>query len=281
MAKILAVIIVMTFVPSNVFATEPQGDAEFNYVYEDGVVYKQNGEETKTELTGDELAEFSGVSLHGIADFNGKVFPTMEAAVSAVSAKLAETGGLGQDGLTEEEFNALYTDKVPEDSEHQGVSLTWTIFGEVQLPSTLNQYYLSGGRQAAWYGSVDRSIRAINIVGYDDNASIDIEKPLKMPYLWWGETADDFMALSIKNLTLDCAKVNAAGSFAIEANYKSGFDTTLDNCNIQGSIHYYFHGWLSLAVSVCTASRILMGRYFLQWKPPLARSAQSWQKQAA
>ena len=41
MAKILAVIIVMTFVPSNVFATEPQGDAEFN------------GEETKTELTGD------------------------------------------------------------------------------------------------------------------------------------------------------------------------------------------------------------------------------------
>ena len=49
MAKILAVIIVMTFVPSNVFATEPQGDAEFNYVYEDGVVYKQNGEETKTE----------------------------------------------------------------------------------------------------------------------------------------------------------------------------------------------------------------------------------------
>ena len=56
----------MTFVPSNVFATEPQGDAEFNYVYEDGVVYKQNGEETKTELTGDELAEFSGVSLHGI-----------------------------------------------------------------------------------------------------------------------------------------------------------------------------------------------------------------------
>ena len=35
MAKILAVIIVMTFVPSNVFATEPQGDAEFNYVYED------------------------------------------------------------------------------------------------------------------------------------------------------------------------------------------------------------------------------------------------------
>lgn len=38
MAKILAVIIVMTFVPSNVFATEPQGDAEFNYVYEDGVL---------------------------------------------------------------------------------------------------------------------------------------------------------------------------------------------------------------------------------------------------
>ena len=251
MAKILAVIIVMTFVPSNVFATEPQGDAEFNYVYEDGVVYKQNGEETKTELTGDELAEFSGVSLHGIADFNGKVFPTMEAAVSAVSAKLAETGGLGQDGLTEEEFNALYTDKVPEDSEHQGVSLTWTIFGEVQLPSTLNQYYLSGGRQAAWYGSVDRSIRAINIVGYDDNASIDIEKPLKMPYLWWGETADDFMALSIKNLTLDCAKVNAAGSFAIEANYKSGFDTTLDNCNIQGSIHYYFHGKGNVTVNDC------------------------------
>lgn len=130
----------------------------------------------------------------------------MEAAVSAVSAKLAETGGLGQDGLTEEEFNALYTDKVPEDSEHQGVSLTWTIFGEVQLPSTLNQYYLSGGRQAAWYGSVDRSIRAINIVGYDDNASIDIEKPLKMPYLWWGETADDFMALSIKKFDLRLRK---------------------------------------------------------------------------
>ena len=149
-------------------------DDEPVYTYENNIVYKTvDGD--KIELTADELAEFSGVNLHGIAGFNETIFPTMKDAYDAISAKLTENGGLKESGLSDEAFDALYTDKVTGE-EHEGVSLTWTIFGTVDWGSELPVYFITGGRAAAWYGSDAKTIREITVTGYGDNAVINYGK---------------------------------------------------------------------------------------------------------
>ena len=224
-------------------------EEETVYIYEDNVVYKQTGEGERTALTDEELAEFSGVSLHGIAGFNGKIFPTMQAAYDAISVKLAANGGL-QEGsgmnLDDEAFNALYTDRLPEGGEHEGVSLTWTIFGTVDLGSTLPAYYLSGGREPAWYGSNAKTIRYITMVGYDENAQLNIEKSLKMPYQWW-EGSDKFLGFTVENLTL----TSTSNQIPLEPNYRDTFDLTLENCTIKGFFLYYFNGKGNVTIDQC------------------------------
>ena len=243
----LSLVMVLSLMPA-AFAAEGEGNYD-DYLYENGIVYKVEGD-SRTELSEEEIAVLDGVSLHGIADFNGKIFPTMQAAYDAISAKLTEVGGLGEVGLDDETFQALYTDKVPAGDTHQGVSLTWTIFGTVAIGSDLPSYYLSGGRAAAWYGSDSKTIRCINVVGYDGNSTLNISKNPTMPYQWWGsETTDEYMGFAMQNLTVNVVNMS---QLSINSNYRTGFDVSLDRCVINGAIYHYFNGKCTLSVDQCT-----------------------------
>ena len=246
LALLMTLILAISTIPTMAMA-----DEEPVYTYEEGLVYKQVGEGEKTPLTEDELADFSGVSLHGIAAFNEKIFPTMQAAYDAISAELEKEGNGGLDASngypTDEAFEALYTD--PYDGEgHQGVSLTWTIFGTVELGSGLPDYYVSGGRAAAWYGSDAKTIRRITMVGYDENAQLNIQKNPTMPYQWWGDTTDGYMEFVIQDLTL----VKENEYISVSGNYRDEFALTLDHCTIRGGLTHYFNGKGSLTADNCT-----------------------------
>lgn len=200
LALLLTAVMVITMLPVTALAAEVDYD---NYRYENGKVYLLEGE-NRTELTEEQANTLNGVSLQGIAGINGRIFPTMVDAYEAISSVLAENGGLEQDGLSDEVFNELYTDKVSEDDAHKGVELTWTIFGNVDIPAELSGYYLSGGRAAAWYGSDAKTIRYIHVTGFGENAQLNVNKNPSMPYQWWGsETTDEYIGVTISNLTLN------------------------------------------------------------------------------
>ena len=220
-------------------------DDEPVYTYENNIVYK-TVDGAKTELTADELAEFSGVNLHGIAGFNETIFPTMKDAYDAISAKLTENGGLKESGLSDEAFNALYTDRVT-GGEHEGVSLTWTIFGTVDWGSDLPTYFITGGRAAAWYGSDAKTIREITVTGYGDNAVINYGKNPAMSYQWWGESTDSHQSFTLNNLTINSKldKIN------ISANFRTSFDLNVTECTINGGIYHYFNGKGNVIVKDC------------------------------
>lgn len=260
-ALFLTLIVVISTIPTMALADGEPEDAYAGYIYEDGAVYKQADGE-KTQLTEAELADFSGVSLHGIEAFNGKIFPTMQAAYDAISAELGKTenGGLEQGYPTDEAFRALYTDPY-DGEEHQGVSLTWTIFGTVELGSDLPTYYLSGGRAAAWYGSDAKTVRRIAMVGYDGNAQMNIQKNPTMPYQWWGDTTDGYTELVIQDLTLD----GMGNNISVSGNYTDEFALTLDGCTVKGFLFHYFNGEGSLTVNNCTFDGAGQGKaYALQ-----------------
>ena len=87
----LLLVLLLAMLPQAAFASMPDYD---EYLYEGGKVYGIK-EGIRQELTDEELSAFSGVSLQGIAGFNGKIFPSMKDAYEAISEKLESTGGAG------------------------------------------------------------------------------------------------------------------------------------------------------------------------------------------
>ena len=218
---------------------------EVTYTFENGTVYKtENG--AKVQLTEEELADFNGVNLYGIAGFDEKIFPTMQDAYNAISDELEENGGLGQDGLTDDQFNALYTDKVS-DGEHSGVKLTWTIFGTIDWNTDLPDYFITGGRAAAWYGSDTKTIREIIVNGYGDNATINYSKNPTMSYQWWGDSTDSYQSFTLNNLTIN----SKLKQISISANYRSSFDLDITGCTVNGSVYHYFNGRGNVNITGC------------------------------
>ena len=245
LATLLALCLIVGLFPAMALAAD-----ETKYTFENNVVYKQIDDGEKIPLSADELATFSGVHLYGIAGFETTIFPTMEDAYTAINAKLTESGGMtwgsGPNNLgTDDAFNAVFIDRLPAGGEHEGVALTWTIFGTVDLGSELSDYYLSGGRQDAYYGSDARTIRAITVAGYGSNAQLNISKNPIMPKQWWGETTDSFLNFSFENLTLVGSRIG------VSSNYRTSFDVTFENCKIQGFLYHYFQHEGNVIINNC------------------------------
>ena len=234
-SAILALVLVAALSATAAFAD----DGTYKYDFSAKTVTDTDG----NAISAEELATVNGVNLHGIAQFNDVIFPTMKDAYDAVSKYLTENGGLEQDGLTDDEFNAIYTDKVT--GEHDGVALTWTIFGTVDWGADLPKYFITGGRAAAWYGSDEKTIREITVVGHGDNAVINYGSNPTMSYQWWGGSTDSYQSFAFDNLTLN----STVDNISISANFRTSFDLSITGCTINGKVYHYFNGQGNVTVT--------------------------------
>ncbi len=245
---------------------EPVADEEPSTDEEIALVAEEE-EETELPAGASETALETGVSITGIAGLNGLYFDTMENAYNAVKDILqkmdATQGGeaLNQGQLqpdydnnwqvvktAQEKFDEVYTQKT-DLSGHSGAKLTWTVFGKVNVPDTLDDLFLSGGRQAAYYGSDSMTIREIEVVGGNENAELILSKAIKMPYQWWGDPTDGHIFFSARNVGLT---LNNENTFFIDAVHIAEFDCSVINCSIKGKLYHYFNGPSALTVENCT-----------------------------
>ena len=245
---------------------DPVADEE-PVVDEDIAPIAEDEEATVLPAGASETALETGVSVTGIAGLNGLYFDTMENAYNAVKDILqkmdATQGGeaLNQGQLqpdydnnwqvvktAQEKFDEVYTQKTDLPG-HSGAKLTWTVFGQVEVPSTLDGLFLSGGRAAAYYGSDSMTIREIEVVGGNENAELVLSKSIKMPYQWWGDTTDGHIFFSARDIGLT---LNNENVFFLDAVNMAELDCSVINCAIKGKLYHYFDGPSTLTVERCS-----------------------------
>ena len=198
-----------------------------------------------------------GVTVTGVKGADNQVYGTMQEAYEAVknvleSMPVSNGDALGQGVLIGNEAKAEFEkvfDQPTTLAGHEGVKLTWTIYGRVEIPSDLGNHYLSGGRSAAWYGSDEMTIREIEVVGGNAAAELVMTQGPEMPYQWWGDTTDDYFSLTIAGVTL--SPNNANRQLSVGGGFRSNFDYTIENCTVNGTVYFYFHGTSKLAVRDC------------------------------
>ena len=188
------------------------------------------GSETYDEGAVDEIA--SGISISGIEGLEGQIFDTIEEAYEAGNAIVAK-GGLGEEALTDEQFDAIYNDEG---------RITWTIYGAHALAD--NQRILTFGRASNRYSST-RSISEIRVVGGNDSAQLYVLN-IGLPYAWWNDKGD---ALSVRFSGL---KLTGIGDqITCSRAYGAPLNVSFDNCDITGRIYHYFNGRGKISITNC------------------------------
>ena len=182
---------------------------------------------------GADVELLSGVSIGGIAGLEGQVFDTVQQAYAAGNEILAAYG-LGQEPLSDEAFDAIYTD--------DGV-ITWTVYGAQTLEN--NERILTFGRASNRYSST-RSIREINVVGGNESARLYMQN-VGLPYAWWND-AEDALAVNFKQLQLTAT---GDGQITCSRAYGTPLTVTFDQCDITGRIYHYFNGEGTISITNC------------------------------
>ena len=176
----------------------------------------------------------SGVTISGIAGLEGQFFRTVQEAYEAGKA-VVEQGGLGQETLSDVQFDAIYTD---------GGTITWTIYGTQTLED--GGHILTFGRESNRYSST-RSVGEINIVGGNETAQLRVQN-MGLPYAWWNDQ-EDALTVNIKQLTLEAT--GADGRITCSRAYGSPLDVYFDQCSINGYIYHYFNANGTISVTNC------------------------------
>ena len=176
------------------------------------------------------------VTVKGIDGFEGREFATIQEAYDAISPKVEELCGLGQETCRASAFDAFYTD---------GGKITWTIYGNQTINDTLT---FSFGRKASYYG--DRDLTAIEIVGGNSSASINLTNAggsIQLPYNWWAGH-DVNTELTVKDITFDGIKAVPGATYA---NATAGAKITLDSCTFNGNLYSYHNYKIDLTIENC------------------------------
>ena len=167
----------------------------------------------------------TGVTVSGIAGFENKSFESFAAAYAAIKPTI-EKLGLGQEGATAEQFDALFT-AVDATGD---ATVTYTISGNVIYDETGCENLLSMGRKASHYGN-GRHLINFNFVGKTgrDADTLTVNSSLTLPYEWWGEKK--VTGIHFKNLTLTGSAPD--GLYAYQS-YFEGIDFSVANCMLKG-----------------------------------------------
>ena len=179
-----------------------------------------------------------GVTISGIAGV-AESYDTIQEAYEDVKAMLVANSGLVEQPLSEEAFNAFFTD---------GGKITWTIYGNQKV--TDNRMF-SFGRAANRFGE-GRHITEINIVGGNSSAALDltaVNGTFALPYNWWNVEESVNTALKCKNITFNGIK------YMPSATYQCTLHSTtyeFDGCIFNGNLYSYQNFDVNMTIKNCT-----------------------------
>ena len=187
---------------------------------------------------GAEADEFhQGVTISGIAGASS--YNTIQEAYEAVKAMLVANSGLVEQPLSEEAFNAFFTD---------GGKITWTIYGNQKVTETR---MFSFGRAANRFGE-GRHITEINIVGGNSSAALDltaVNGTFALPYNWWNVADSANTALKCKNVTFNGIKSMPSGVYQCTL-YPTTYE--FDGCTFNGNLYSYQNFDVNMTIKNCT-----------------------------
>ena len=179
-----------------------------------------------------------GVTISGIAGV-AESYDTVQDAYEAVKAMLVANSGLVEQPLSEEAFNAFFTD---------GGKITWTIYGNQKV--TDNRMF-SFGRAANRFGE-GRHITEINIVGGNSSAALDltaVNGTFALPYNWWNVEDSANTTLKCKNITFNGIKSMPSGVYQCTL-YPTTYE--FDGCTFNGNLYSYQNFDVNMTIKNCT-----------------------------
>ena len=187
---------------------------------------------------GAEADEFhQGVTISGIAGASS--YNTIQEAYEAVKAMLVANSGLVEQPLSEEAFNAFFTD---------GGKITWTIYGNQKVTDTR---MFSFGRAANRFGE-GRHITEINIVGGNSSAALDltaVNGTFALPYNWWNVADSANTTLKCKNITFNGIKYMPSATYQCTL-YPTTYE--FDGCTFNGNLYSYQNFDVNMTIKNCT-----------------------------
>ena len=178
-----------------------------------------------------------GVTISGIAGASS--YNTIQEAYEAVKAMLVENSGLAEEALSEEAFNAFFTDDG---------KITWTIYGNQKVTETR---MFSFGRAANRFGE-GRHITEINIVGGNSSASLDLSAvngTFALPYNWWNVEDSANTTLKCKNITFNGIKSMPSATYQCTL-YPTTYE--FDGCTFNGNLYSYQNFDVNMTIKNCT-----------------------------
>ena len=179
-----------------------------------------------------------GVTISGIAGVADS-YGTIQDAYEAVKAMLVANSGLVEQPLSEEAFNAFFTD---------GGKITWTIYGNQKVTDTR---MFSFGRGANRFGE-GRHITEINIVGGNSSAALDltaVKGTFALPYNWWNVEESVNTALKCKNITFNGIKYMPSATYQCTL-YPTTYE--FDGCTFNGNLYSYQNFDVNMTIKNCT-----------------------------
>ena len=179
-----------------------------------------------------------GVTISGIAGV-AESYDTIQDAYEAVKAMLVANSGLVEQPLSEEAFNAFFTD---------GGKITWTIYGNQKVT---DPRMFSFGRGANRFGE-GRHITEINIVGGNSSAALDltaVNGTFALPYNWWNVEESVNTALKCKNITFNGIKYMPSATYQCTL-YPTTYE--FDGCTFNGNLYSYQNFDVNMTIKNCT-----------------------------
>jgi len=188
---------------------------------------------------GAEADEFrQGVTISGIAGVAAS-YDTIQDAYAAVKTMLLANSGLSEEALSEDAFNAFFTD---------GGKITWTIYGNQKVTETR---MFSFGRAANRFGE-GRHITEIDIIGGNSSASLDLNAvngTFALPYNWWNVADSANTALKCKNITFNGIKYMPSATYQCTL-YPTTYE--FDGCTFNGNLYSYQNFDVDMTIKNCT-----------------------------
>ena len=179
-----------------------------------------------------------GVTISGIAGV-AESYDTIQDAYEAVKAMLVANSGLVEQPLSEEAFNAFFTD---------GGKITWTIYGNQKVT---DKRMFSFGRAANRFGE-GRHITEINIVGGNSSAALDltaVNGTFALPYNWWNVADSANTTLKCKNITFNGIKYMPSATYQCTL-YPTTYE--FDGCTFNGDLYSYQNFDVNMTIKNCT-----------------------------
>ena len=188
---------------------------------------------------GAEADEFhQGVTISGIAGVADS-YGTIQEAYEEVKAMLVANSGLSEEALSEDSFNAFFTD---------GGKITWTIYGNQKVTETR---MFSFGRAANRFGE-GRHITEIDIIGGNSSAALDltaVNGSFALPYNWWNVEDSANTALKCKNITFNGIKYMPSATYQCTL-YPTTYE--FDGCTFNGNLYSYQNFDVDMTIKNCT-----------------------------